>query len=294
MIILLGHWGRKQPVNKVMVTTSAALFLLITTHWALSIARVFGAFIYSADNHQGTLLYILTIEDPTYVARSLVFVAICSLGDAILIYRLYIVWGRNIWVCIPSIICYMGYIASGIAASVLVAQFTPAKSSSLPKITRWIQGGGIASLVTNIYSTTMIAFHIWQSQRRFTGTDLSQNRVSRALRIFIESALLYTTATTVSIGCQFGNSVWVGPSLDVISPIVGISFSLILVRLRLGISIFAAPTGFSAGDSSTMGVLHGRSNDSMPRLAIQMQHMVTRDHDCPQAFEKKQNFDTYS
>ena len=145
--------------------------------------RVFGAFIDSADKPQGPLIYILTIEDPTYVAKALTMIATTSVGDAVLvrlslvlcikylancdkIYRLYIVWGRNMWICIPSIISYMGYVgkqricswhqrllttcilvASGIAASVLITEFSPAKPYLLPTITRWIQGGGIASLV---------------------------------------------------------------------------------------------------------------------------------------------------
>jgi len=291
IIVLLGQWGDgHRPANKVTITTSIVLLLLITTHWALSVTRVFGAFIDSADKPQGSLVYILTIEDPTYVAKGVILIATTALGDAVLIYRVYIVWGRNIWVCIPSIISYVGYVVSGITISVLISQFSPAKISFLPTITRWIQGGGVASLVTNIYSTTMIAFRIWRSQTSLKGTaNASQQRVYHALRIFVESAMLYTIATIVSIGCQFGNSTWVGPSLDVISPIVGISFSLILVRLHLGSSNFAARFGSSVGDSSTTPLRHDQQSYARRGLAVHVEHMTTKDSEQQQIFEIKRN-----
>ena len=146
IIALLGQWGDgRRPVNKVTITTAIVMLLLITTvrrtfpcqklrfnlpclgkHWGLSVTRIFRTFIDSADKPQGPLIYILTIEDPTYVAKALILIATTSVGDAVLvsslvlcikhladcyqIYRLYIVWGRNIWVCLPSIISYVGYV----------------------------------------------------------------------------------------------------------------------------------------------------------------------------------------
>ncbi|THH01302.1 hypothetical protein EW026_g1392 [Hermanssonia centrifuga] len=105
---------RKDTTTALLLVTGLILFMCMTAHWAIDLSRAFDAFIYSQDSSQSSplqagqtpadLFYSYTATKK-YVATSGLYVVIKATGDAFMIYRLYVVWNRSIWiVAFPALI----------------------------------------------------------------------------------------------------------------------------------------------------------------------------------------------
>ncbi|KAF7328593.1 hypothetical protein MSAN_02480200 [Mycena sanguinolenta] len=206
------------------------LLITISAHWILTVDRAFLAFIHFADT-SGTLAFYGDLSEITEVVKTGFVVATLIIGDALIIYRLWVVWGFNKYVIIFPIASLTG---SAVSAAGITYQFTlykPGQNVFLSETGRWITSDAIFTLCINVYCTAFISWRLWNQGRAiqpYGGPSLRS-----VLAIIVESAALYTTWAITYLAVYRSQSNLQFIVIDCLSPITGISIMLIHVRVGL-------------------------------------------------------------
>ncbi|KAJ6515502.1 hypothetical protein C8R45DRAFT_956707 [Mycena sanguinolenta] len=223
------------------------LFLLITAHWILTVDRSFLAFVYFKNGtlpiaFYGDLSHITEVVKTGFVSASLV------VGDALIIHRLWVVWSRNIYVCIFPICTMLGLAICGGGITYQLSQYTIGEDIFISAAGRWITSDTVFTLCTNVYCTALITWRIWRNSRLVA--PYGSSNLNSLLGVLIESAALYTTWTLFFLISYQTKSNLQFIALDCWGAITGISCMLIHVRVGLGWSQTSMRTGAASTPSA--------------------------------------------
>jgi len=219
------------PVNKTMLLICTVLFLSITAHWICDVTRLFNAILYYP---QGPIAYYANLAIPVNVVKTGLYIFECMVGDSLMIYRLWVVWNRKTIVCLLPIASFFCLTVTGIGITYQFSQVTVGENVFETACGRWITSCFSSTLLTNIYCTILISYRIWSINRRIQ-TKTGKSDLSSVIIIIVESALLYTIATLATFVSYQVKSNFQFPGLDSTSPVIGIVFCLIIIRVSLGI-----------------------------------------------------------
>ncbi|KAJ7625837.1 hypothetical protein FB45DRAFT_1030165 [Roridomyces roridus] len=212
------------------------LFLIITIHWVLVVYQAYFAFIHLGDAASERTFYG-DLSQPSAIAKeSMLFLSIL-LGDILVIYRLWIIWGGNRRVAVLPACTVLGDLGS-VASIGLVYQLIhwgPKVISGLSSVRGWTGLGFGLSLLNNVYCTGFIAFRIWKSK---PSTD---SRLMSFLIILVESAALQTFWLTFAALTILARSDAEFFATDSFPPVIGIGNLLIHARVGLGWSQDTVP-----------------------------------------------------
>ncbi|KZT04920.1 uncharacterized protein LAESUDRAFT_702874 [Laetiporus sulphureus 93-53] len=252
------------------------LLLSVTMYWVLIAYQLFQAFVLYDGGRAPTEFYA-DFSQTTAIVQNCVLVFTIIVGDAILVYRLWVIWVGNMLVMMVPALSLLGLIVSGIAGTYLMSTMSLEDQSLVLRVDCWVTGNCVFTLCTNVYCTSLISWKIWR-------TDAFSNRVSgasrrKALAILVESAAIYTCWTIfyfVTIEVHSNLEYLVN---NLTCPIVGIAFMLINVRVGLGWSRRgrqqpSQSTTLEAGHSQASGEPFRR-----PPLTINITRTIHRDHD---------------
>ncbi|KAH7904996.1 hypothetical protein BJ138DRAFT_1165566 [Hygrophoropsis aurantiaca] len=214
-----------------MFLAGICLFVTVTAHWILTVTRLFQAFVLYNDgsaplSFYGDLSQLTKIVKTGFLAASLI------VGDAMIIYRLWVIWNHSVWVIIFPSCTLLGLAVCCIGITYQFTKYTPGENVFLSQAGRWITSNCVFTICTNVYSTAMIAWKVWntnRSARRFGGGSLLP-----ILATFVESAALYTSWTIFFFASYQSHSNIQYPAVDIWCTASGISFMLINVRVGLG------------------------------------------------------------
>ncbi|KAJ3003658.1 hypothetical protein NUW54_g5194 [Trametes sanguinea] len=223
---------------------SILFILVISTHWCLGVRRMFDAFMYY-DSGSSPGEYYSDLRQPYEVARTALLVFTLLIGDLVLVHRTWIVWNRNHWIALPPVVSSASLLASAIG---VLHQFTvnkPTDSVFAKKITNWVIGVVVSTLLTKVYGTAMIATRIYLVNKslRKTGLMTGGRSILEILMIFIESSTL-STAWTIFFAVAYATKSSLQSFPTGCSPAInGIAFMLITVRVGLGWDLQLGVTG---------------------------------------------------
>ncbi|KAH7912485.1 hypothetical protein BJ138DRAFT_1112281 [Hygrophoropsis aurantiaca] len=218
---------RRRPVNTTLFTISIILFILITSHWFISFARLFPAFIYDVHGVGSSYEYLVFAGNPIYVAKTALYVAQMVVGDITMVYRLYVVWGHSWRVIIAPVVTTAALLTAGTGAVYSFARIQKGEEIFADTSGRWI-ATVFATSVTYKWSQLLPTFHAilnWLYTHR---------SLTKVITIVVESAAIYTVYLTITHVSYLTGTVFSFSALDVTSPAIGIAFSLIIVRVGLG------------------------------------------------------------
>ncbi|KIJ41913.1 hypothetical protein M422DRAFT_780142 [Sphaerobolus stellatus SS14] len=179
-----------------------------------------------------------TINAPTWVD-----IVICTnanmttlFADAVLILRLWQIYGKSLRVAILPILLWLGAFACTILQAFWQTVQERGIQTAWHPINTSVGPGAIltpfwgATMLLNMYATPMIALRIWQVTKKSEG-DTSIQSLRFVMRVLIESGFMYVVVTTSHF------VVWWTPNsyaIAIISamntPMTGIGFNLILIR----------------------------------------------------------------
>ncbi|KAJ7181205.1 hypothetical protein C8R46DRAFT_1071659, partial [Mycena filopes] len=213
----------------------AILFLVVTVHWVIVVYQAFHTFIQLGTTAAGNAFYG-DLGQMSEVIKAIVLFLALLLGDALVTYRLWVIWGRSRIVVVFPVLA-LGVVA--ISAVAMTSQLTRRRTSLNDS---WMTTLFVLSLLANVYSTGLIIFRIlghWQGQSK------SDSRLMAFLVYLAESAALQTLwlIITAATGLAGGNIVFI--PADTFPAIIGISNTLIHARVGLGWS----PSSESTPDS---------------------------------------------
>ncbi|KZT71232.1 hypothetical protein DAEQUDRAFT_810191 [Daedalea quercina L-15889] len=216
--------GRPELTASVIMACGV-LLLAVTAHWILSVCRLFLGLGGRARVVSAAAEYFSDTAQPVFVAEVFLVALSILLADAILVFRLWIVWSRNRIVVVPPLCGLVILLACGVGSVY----------SAADKIRdgAWTMAGLICTLCTTLYCSCMIAGKLIHTQchTQRAGVHL---KLFSIVHIFIESAAFYTAWTLFFI-ITFGTRspvAYVGVAC--LPATAGVACTLINFRICLG------------------------------------------------------------
>ncbi|KAF7353742.1 hypothetical protein MVEN_01059600 [Mycena venus] len=177
------------------------------------------------------------ISDWVNIVKTVDVVMQTTLGDAMLIYRCWIIYRKSWRVVAFSILLWLG----GAACTAMIIHVEATlhsnaliTSSSLGPL---VLSFWVLTITQNLLTTGLIVFRIWRVDRQnapFTyhtnSSSKQHSRLREVMRIIIESGLMYTTIALLTFITQITNSNSTYGVSDVEVQVVGITFNLIIIR----------------------------------------------------------------
>ncbi|OAX34653.1 hypothetical protein K503DRAFT_698338 [Rhizopogon vinicolor AM-OR11-026] len=211
-----------------MLIAACLLFLLGTMRVIVDANHVWQGFISSTDVD----MFFEDVTKNTF--KNALYELETLVGDAILIYRCYVVWGR-IQVIIIPIIGWLAVATTGTHAVWSISQLSPTNANIIfqEETGQWIISFYSVALVTNLISTSILALRLWLLHRRSTGIQMTRSHVYPILLIIIECGALYSMSLVTMLATYLvaSNSAYI--VIDMIGQIIPITFCLIITRTAM-------------------------------------------------------------
>ncbi|PCH35876.1 hypothetical protein WOLCODRAFT_140118 [Wolfiporia cocos MD-104 SS10] len=264
-----------------MFLGAVALLTTISAHWFLTCTRLFQAFVHF-DNGTDPLLFYADLRQLTEVVKTGFLMASLVIGDAMVIYRLWTIWNHNLYVIIFPACTLVGLTVCGVGITYQFTQYTIGEDVFISAAGRWITSDCVFTLCTNVYSSVMIAWRVWNSHRSVK--SYGGGNLMKVLATFVESAALYTSWTIFFFASYQSHSNLQFTAVDVWPSMSGIAFMLINTRVGLG---WAQTASTFSGISSIASGNNPRPEQPYPMrpLAVNITREVNKNDDRDNSIE---------
>ncbi|KAI0788176.1 hypothetical protein C8Q74DRAFT_661576 [Fomes fomentarius] len=210
------------------------LFILtVSIHFVLTADRLIAAVVRHGGG-EATAAFLIDLQERTQIARLAILFVDMFLGDVVVTYRVWTVWGHALGITVFPIFTVIGVVVAG---SGMIHSFLTTQTSAdvfNDKVGPWVTAICVMTVCTNVYST-VIAWRIWKSNQVFRGAGVLNNsqRIFNALTIFVESASLWTICVIIYLFWYLTGSPLEGIGSGCCPVMVGITFTSISVRVGL-------------------------------------------------------------
>ncbi|EMD35343.1 hypothetical protein CERSUDRAFT_124681 [Gelatoporia subvermispora B] len=224
-------------------TTSIVLFMLSTAHVAGSLRQLLEAFVYVPQPAPPlyATLYFLDQSKGMSVMKTMLYDTTVWLQDLVLIWRLYVVWGRNCKICVLPFIIELGHMGAAYAGSILYD--TPGQNAYFPLETKLAITGWSLDLTVNVSITVAIAARLWymgKTLSRISTLGSIQFRVQNVyvapMFTIIESGAIFAAATLCLLVLYLVHNPVALTGLDIATQLAVLTPLLIIVRVGLGLT----------------------------------------------------------
>jgi hypothetical protein len=228
------------------------MFTMATAFFAINTEILISAFIGvgSKAGPDAITERLLSIHNADFITSLVIYAIQTYLGDGFMIYRVYMVWGRNPYVCIPVVATFLGSFALSTTVLRIAATASDNTTAGHSSVTTRIIIFFWLTLFTNACSTALIAGRIWWMNRQIrsllTNTRSSRLNFQPAVTIIVESGAIYSISMVMLIILYESGSAAQVIVQDAMPQIMGIIFTLIIVRVSL-----ETTTGTSTHDPNT-------------------------------------------
>ncbi|KAI0328846.1 hypothetical protein GY45DRAFT_1372082 [Cubamyces sp. BRFM 1775] len=227
--------GRSRT-NRVLCATSTAMWLLSVAHLAIDVTRAIRGFAVGGQTVGGTEAFYARVNDLTDVAKNAVYLVMTLLADSFVSYRLYIVWNRAWWVLIIPVLLLIATTVAGFGVCIEIGLTKPGNPIFANNLQPWIRAFFALSLTTNLFATVLITGRIMWANRRVRDYRANGGATGshwEVIETMIQSAAIYSAALIAVLGTYLANSNAQYVCLDSIQPLIGIVFTLIIIRVGL-------------------------------------------------------------
>jgi len=220
------------PMNSKMLTVACLLLVMSTAHIIVHIIRVmYGLILYRDTWPGGPVGYFSDVSQWTFNVKNHLYIIQSLIGDAVILYRVYMVWQSKSILIAPSLLwCAAG--VTGITASVVAQDSTQSGVFGGP-LQQWITAFWATSLSTNLLVTLLLIGRIWYIDRKVTrlGAGDRQSPLRPILQILIDAGAIYTLTLVVALICFLSESNGQYVVLDMVTPIISITFYMVIIRV---------------------------------------------------------------
>ncbi|KAF8883525.1 hypothetical protein BD779DRAFT_1744070 [Infundibulicybe gibba] len=216
LYILVRRRNYHRSVNKPMVLAAAVMFLLSMAQFVVDVTYVFLGFIASMDSSRTTRLeYFGDLTQPIFAARHAIYFTMMLVGDAIV---------SQSEDCDISHIMLLG--ERGLEHNMGFVIFS-------------------LSFAANTIATSLIAYKIWRADRQLRKT-ISMASARHSLlpiaRIIIESGAINTAYLLTYVIILQSGSNGIEILASIVTPLVGVIFTMVIIRAALAADKEAANT----------------------------------------------------
>jgi len=188
------------------------------------------------------------------------------MGDAILVWRLWLVSGRNIKVVAAPAFTCAGLLVCSCSFLKACADSKLTNAASLELVRNWCIGAFSVSLFQNIFCASMITWQMYKSQHDVR--YMSQSNLTSIMRIFVECAAMWIVVAFITFMAYLANNYIYFVFYFMANPILGISFCLMTVRLNLRTRKSTSAQYVNNSSSGASGVSGGSRVTTTPRKVV--------------------------
>ncbi|EJT98352.1 hypothetical protein DACRYDRAFT_118648 [Dacryopinax primogenitus] len=221
--------------------------------------------------------------DWTYAFQDAAQLTNMLVADVVLLYRVWAVWGRRRSIIAFNTLLWLATLGKSssrtsrsfadylLACSIRVIQLeayvveSVTHAAALYVLNNWAIATQALTFSQNVIATCLIALRLWALDHR--ATTMQRGKLMPIVLIVVESGAIYTSLLLANIVVSSLLNWAVLFVTQLISPIIGITFSLITVRVGLGLASEGTPAA-SAGESMSSGfvdVTFGDPTDNTER-----------------------------
>jgi len=240
-VLVLFKDHKTRPVNRPMATLASLFFVLSTSHAIVDLIRVNQGFVNERNSFEGgPPAYFSDVAQTLFVVRSTIYAAQTLLGDAVVIYRCFIVWQSVYIILIPMLL----WCSSAAMAAFLLYNMALANPSSIFILGKSIDAFFACTLSSNMTSTGLLAYRIWKINGATSSSRVGGSLVPIA-RVVADSGALYSVTLVVAMITFVSGSNSQFILVDMLVPIVAIAFYAIIIRVSLARQATATSTAGS-------------------------------------------------
>ncbi|KAF7378449.1 hypothetical protein MSAN_00271900 [Mycena sanguinolenta] len=231
---------RRSEIRWLLVSVFAFLFVVSTFDDIIGLVHMILAFV-KYKGPGGASGELTNIHEWINIVRSFDQIGIMIVGDFVLIYRCFIVYGRR-WPAIAvSFILYLAGIAMGIKLMyVEITTSDAAITLNSNVIKPWWSAFFAITAAQNVLTTSLLVWRIWRVEHQNEKFRASRNTslplapvnqpLRKVIRVIAESGLAYSTLVFVTFVVSVCNSNTLYPVSDAALQATGITFNVIIIR----------------------------------------------------------------
>jgi len=212
-----------------LLAVAGVLGILITWHMITDGVRAVSAF--KKDQVPlGPDLYYANVASALSLVKTSLYFVITIIFDAFILHRCFVVWNRNYLVILLPFIVWLADIGTGIASVQGLSGLTKGDSVFILKQEKITKSFLSSTLAVNGLCTLLIAYRQWTRQATMRDSRKAFG-LTREAAIMAESGAIYSITLILIIATYASKSNSFNVFLDMASPIIGVAFSLIIIRL---------------------------------------------------------------
>ncbi|KAK0499214.1 hypothetical protein EDD18DRAFT_65510 [Armillaria luteobubalina] len=219
-------------ISTKMVLVACAFAALSTAHMIVDVHHVLYGFVYENDLLEGgPSAYFSDVSEVGFLLKVSLYSVQTALADAIVMYRRYVVWGSLWAILIPSI-GWSSFAACAVG-TIYYCSLNYQQGVFGHEIKHWMQVFFVSTLVTNISATGLLGYRIWSIDRNIVSHRHGKLNLTPPLQIIVDAGILYSVSLLAAIGCYAAESDGLFVVLDMISPIISVTFYMIIIRIDM-------------------------------------------------------------
>lgn len=230
----LFHRNISRAANIRMATVACSLLLFSTAHMIIDIIRTEEGLVQQRSTFDnGPIAFFADVAQWSFVYKNLLYTLQTLVGDGVVIYRCYVVWQSWYVIIIPCIL-WCSVAATGAGSVYANSQATVNKEDIFASGTGpWITSFLAATLFANLLSTSLLAYRIWSIGRRMKNAALATGLMWPVVRVILDAGVLYSLSLLAALVCFIVKNHGHYVLLDMIMPIISITFYMVIIRITI-------------------------------------------------------------
>ncbi|TFK64238.1 hypothetical protein BDN72DRAFT_278578 [Pluteus cervinus] len=233
-VIMFERYSRRPFSARLFTAIMCIIYMISMAHIGVGLYRLIKGYVWIEGSQAQLRYWSIAFAHPVEATLvNLLQVAVITMADFLLLYRCYIVWSRTFWIIIPSTILVLANFGVNIATNTLWAMLGALRGTRYIYLLNAIFPISIAQ---NVLTTGLIIYRLIRQHQesRAAGVHDSSSRLNlrNVGRIMLESAAIYTCTLLLSLILYIMNFDGQFILVDMTVPIIGITWSLIAVRLH--------------------------------------------------------------
>ncbi|KAJ6536755.1 hypothetical protein DFH09DRAFT_1178674 [Mycena vulgaris] len=208
-------------------------FILATVHISINCMRMMRGYVDHSALLGGPVGYLGILSQWDHVFKNVIYATQSIVGDSVAVYRCWVLWNRNFYVvCVPFFMVF-GSAVSGYMTCAIFAKIQVGSTVFDGSLDAWVKAFYSLAVAQNIITTALIAWRIAVTEQQASSYRIGKGNLMPILRILVESAALYLVAELILLILYASNNNAQFIALEAITPIVGITFNAITIRITL-------------------------------------------------------------
>ncbi|KAG2111460.1 hypothetical protein DEU56DRAFT_985335 [Suillus clintonianus] len=228
---------RMQDVSRPISVVAILLFILSTAHMVVTIIRVEDGLVKYRDTYPGgPVAFFADLTQPTMAIQHSLYLLQTLLADGVVIYRCYVVWQSVLIIVLPSML-WCSVAVTGVFVIYTFLQVTNNSTdlfaNELGQPGQWVAAFFASTIATNLLSSGLLAYRIWMIERDISTVRATKDTMMPIVRVLVDAAVLYSVVLFTTLICFICSNNGEVVILDMIMPIISITFYMVLIRIAI-------------------------------------------------------------